>query len=276
MEDHPGPEDGDTGVKADDGEEVVVYVGVAKTWGRGTMFMKQFKSDTYTEERVSNPYFPFTGKPDWEMAAFLLQSDSAWQTLMSSSSLNFFDFIPHKVYVEAEHAIRVDYGFMTGDHAWEPQEDLPDGMTLLGVVLSSDKTKVSNLAGNCYAHPLLITLANINPDDWLGPLWKSGRHIILCILHLQESLWTSVQFLHHLYPSSLYYPSHVHLHSLMLDVKRGNWQLQDVKLRETKTKNLVLKSCGTVWSAVFDWLRNWTFKPYPGIHQAIDHSMTKT
>ncbi|KAG1902914.1 uncharacterized protein F5891DRAFT_1186057 [Suillus fuscotomentosus] len=37
--------------------------------------MKQFESDTYAEERMSNPYFPFAGKPDWEMAAFLLQSD---------------------------------------------------------------------------------------------------------------------------------------------------------------------------------------------------------
>ncbi|KAG2110896.1 uncharacterized protein F5147DRAFT_772164 [Suillus discolor] len=276
MEDHPGPEDGDTGVKADDGEEVVVlqasvtptgapalptpapalldsrrsgtppalrktavwtavtpplvvYVGAAKTWGRGTAFMKQFKSDTYTEERVSNPYFPFAGKQDWEMAAFLLWSDLSmadideflklefnrklllsfhssrelrgcaemlpsppqWkhqivpteflttktlqifyqdpieclQSLLSHPMLaDSFDFIPCKVYAEAEHAVHVYYGFMTGDHAWELQEDLPDGMTLLGVVLSSDKTKVSNLAGNCYAHPLLITLANIDPD----------------------------------------------------------------------------------------------------------------
>ncbi|KAG1730078.1 hypothetical protein EDB19DRAFT_1641487, partial [Suillus lakei] len=44
------------------------------------------------------------------------------------------------------------------------QECLPDGATLLGVVLSSDKTKVSNLSGNCYAHPLLISLANINSE----------------------------------------------------------------------------------------------------------------
>ncbi|KAG1856780.1 hypothetical protein F4604DRAFT_1931785 [Suillus subluteus] len=229
MEDHPGPEDGDTGVKADDGEEVVVYVGAAKTWGTGTTFMKQFESDAYAEERVSNPYFPFAGKPDWEMAAFLLRSELSmadideflklefnrklplsfhserelrgctemlpsppqWkyqivptefpmtktlrifyrdpikclQSLLSHPMLaDSFDFIPRKVYAEAEHAVRVYHGFMTGDHAWELQEDLPDGATLLGVVLSSDKTKVSNLAGNRYAHPLLITLANIDPD----------------------------------------------------------------------------------------------------------------
>ncbi|KAG2364695.1 hypothetical protein BDR07DRAFT_1279008, partial [Suillus spraguei] len=44
---------------------------------------------------------------------------------------------------------------------------LPDGATLLGVVLSSDKTKVSNFAGNCYAHPLLIILANIDPNVYV-------------------------------------------------------------------------------------------------------------
>ncbi|KAG2038300.1 hypothetical protein BDR03DRAFT_1045519 [Suillus americanus] len=46
----------------------------------------------------------------------------------------------------------------------ELQEHLPDGATLLGVVLSSDKTKVSNLSGNHYTHPLLISLANINSE----------------------------------------------------------------------------------------------------------------
>jgi hypothetical protein len=65
---YTGLEDGNASVEACDGEEVVLYVGAAMTWGRGTTFMKQFKSDKYAEERVNNPYFPFTGKPDWEMA----------------------------------------------------------------------------------------------------------------------------------------------------------------------------------------------------------------
>ncbi|KAG1783205.1 hypothetical protein EV702DRAFT_1191636 [Suillus placidus] len=216
MEDYPGLEDGNAIVEASDGEEVVLYVGAAKTWGRGTTFMKQFKSDKYTEERVNNPYFPFAGKPDWEMAAFILQLDLSmadideyleleflqgraemlpsppqWkfqivptefpttktlqifyrdaieclQSLLSHPMLaGSFDFITQKVYTEAAHVVCVYYGFMTDDRAWKLQEGLPDGATLLGVVLSSDKTKVSNLAGNRYAHPLLITLANIDPD----------------------------------------------------------------------------------------------------------------
>ncbi|KAG1866355.1 hypothetical protein C8R48DRAFT_772453 [Suillus tomentosus] len=118
------------------------------------------------------------------------------QSLLSYPMLaDSFDFIPCKVCAEAEHAVRAYYGFMTGDHAWELQEDLPDGATLLGVVLSSDKTKtlyyllvlITIDTIRCthlldfllldhmifpllpsprvyYAHPLLITLANIDPD----------------------------------------------------------------------------------------------------------------
>ncbi|KAG1744030.1 uncharacterized protein EDB91DRAFT_1050772 [Suillus paluster] len=43
---------------------------------------------------------------------------------------------------------------MTGDHAWNLQ--------VRSHVSISDKTKVSNIAGNRYAHPLLVSLANID------------------------------------------------------------------------------------------------------------------
>ena len=42
------------------------------------------------------------------------------------------------------------------------QETLPPGATMLGVVLSSDKTNISVMSGNHMAHPLLISLANID------------------------------------------------------------------------------------------------------------------
>ena len=34
---------------------------------------------------------------------------------------NSFDFMPQKIYTEAERAIHIYYGFMTGDRAWELQ-----------------------------------------------------------------------------------------------------------------------------------------------------------
>ena len=42
------------------------------------------------------------------------------------------------------------------------QEALPPGTTLLGVVLSSDKTNILVMSGNHMAYPFLISLANID------------------------------------------------------------------------------------------------------------------
>ena len=42
------------------------------------------------------------------------------------------------------------------------QEALPPGATIRGVVLSSDKTNISVMSGNRMAHPVLISLANID------------------------------------------------------------------------------------------------------------------
>ena len=44
------------------------------------------------------------------------------------------------------------------------QSALPQGGTLLGVVLSSDKTNISAATGDRVAHPLLLTLANLSMD----------------------------------------------------------------------------------------------------------------
>jgi len=43
-----------------------------------------------------------------------------------------------------------------------PKARLPQGATLLGVVLSSDKTGLTSMTGDRIAHPLLITIANID------------------------------------------------------------------------------------------------------------------
>jgi len=44
------------------------------------------------------------------------------------------------------------------------KEKIPAGATLLGTVLSSDKTTISAMTGNRMAHPLLISLANIKAE----------------------------------------------------------------------------------------------------------------
>ena len=88
------------------------------------------------------------------------------------------DLVPCHVYRTAERLVRVYSEWMTSDGAWDIQvlslalrgfptyliqwqSKLPDGATLLGVMLSSDKTNISALVGDRCAHPLLLGLANI-------------------------------------------------------------------------------------------------------------------
>ena len=54
---------------------------------------------------------------------------------------------------------------------------LPDGATLLGVILSSDKTNISVMTGDRTAHPVLLSLANIHA----GVRMKSSNHAFLLV-----------------------------------------------------------------------------------------------
>ncbi|KAG1842142.1 hypothetical protein F4604DRAFT_1939014 [Suillus subluteus] len=71
------------------------------------------------------------------------------------------DFVPHRVYMTSARLLRVYSEWLTGDSAWEIQDQLPRGATVLGTVLSSDKTNITNMTGARVAHPLLLGLANI-------------------------------------------------------------------------------------------------------------------
>ncbi|KAF8545834.1 hypothetical protein OG21DRAFT_1491871, partial [Imleria badia] len=73
-------------------------------------------------------------------------------------------FVPRKVWTCTVKLCRVYDKWLSGDRAWSIQEALPPGATLLGVVLSSDKMNISVMSGNRVAHPVLISLANIDTD----------------------------------------------------------------------------------------------------------------
>ncbi|KAG2047666.1 hypothetical protein BDR06DRAFT_847781, partial [Suillus hirtellus] len=52
--------------------------------------------------------------------------------------------------------------WMSGNDAWDMQSAIPKGATLLGTILSSDKTNITALMGDHIAHLLLISLSNIH------------------------------------------------------------------------------------------------------------------
>ena len=69
------------------------------------------------------------------------------------------------------------------------QSRLPEGATLLGTLISSDKTNISAMTGNRVAHPLLISLADIIMDFQT----KASNHafILLAILPVPKFLHKS-------------------------------------------------------------------------------------
>lgn len=92
------------------------------------------------------------------------------------------DFTPRKVYSTVQKLCRVYTKWITGDDAWNMQvwhlhvvylllilnsHCSPQGATLLRTILSPDKTNISVLMGDCVAHPLLVSLANIRMNTRL-------------------------------------------------------------------------------------------------------------
>ncbi|KAJ7453564.1 hypothetical protein B0H11DRAFT_1740912, partial [Mycena galericulata] len=85
---------------------------------------------------------------------------------------NHLDLIPKKTFRDGK---RVIGEWITGDGAWEMQAALPTGSTLLGTILTSDKTNISVMNGDRVAHPLLTSLANIN----MNFLMKASNHAFM-------------------------------------------------------------------------------------------------
>ncbi|KAF9225584.1 hypothetical protein BS17DRAFT_699757, partial [Gyrodon lividus] len=85
------------------------------------------------------------------------------------------DFAPQCVYTTAEKLVHMYSEWLTGQAAWDMQSQLPAGATLLGTILSSDQTNISNMTGGRCAHPLLISVANIKMA-WHN---KASSHVFL-------------------------------------------------------------------------------------------------
>ena len=74
-------------------------------------------------------------------------------------------------------------------HAHYPQARLPQGSTSLGIILSSDKTALTAMTGDHSAHPLLITLANINSSVHLS----SSSHALQLLALIPVPKFVGVQ-----------------------------------------------------------------------------------
>ncbi|KAG2108214.1 uncharacterized protein F5147DRAFT_652936 [Suillus discolor] len=152
------------------------YEGAARIHGWGLTFLEWFNDD------------------DWELASFLLSSALSMAAIDHFLGLELIKALPLFFHTAKElwsrakllpsgpkwqyhvistnHPMKLPVHLYCGAYSmniqqmddWQSSLDnskLPEESTLLGVILSSDKTNITNMTGRHIAHPLLISLANI-------------------------------------------------------------------------------------------------------------------
>ncbi|KAI6114186.1 hypothetical protein F5141DRAFT_1187807 [Pisolithus sp. B1] len=73
-----------------------------------------------------------------------------------------------------------EYGeWMSGDKAHQIQNELPDGTTIVPIILASDKVPATRMSGDHEMHPLFLTIVNINSKVHM----KAKVHAWACVAY---------------------------------------------------------------------------------------------
>ncbi|KAH7905390.1 hypothetical protein BJ138DRAFT_1138293 [Hygrophoropsis aurantiaca] len=198
------------------------FEGAGMTYGAGDSFMSRFNSDPYADDMAKinsylslrrtqvNPLSFRTAQelrkrvemlpsgPRWKFKPVITESPTkrplrifyrdpveCLQAILSHPPFaEHIDFVPRKVFECAARLARVYSSWMTGDSTWKLQVSLPKGASLLGVILSSDKTQITNMTGDRSAHPLLISLANLDVD--IRNKTSQNAYLLLALLPIAK------------------------------------------------------------------------------------------
>ncbi|KAJ7040177.1 hypothetical protein C8F04DRAFT_1314136 [Mycena alexandri] len=77
---------------------------------------------------------------------------------------NDMRFAPQKLYADGRETVEVINEMWTASWWWEIQKRLPPGATIAPLILSSDKTMLSNFRGDNSAWPVYLTIGNIGKE----------------------------------------------------------------------------------------------------------------
>ncbi|KAI5987191.1 hypothetical protein EDD15DRAFT_2174021 [Pisolithus albus] len=87
------------------------------------------------------------------------------QELMGNPAFrDVMSYVPERAYTDASGENRIYDEMWTGDWWWDVQAKLPDGAVVAPIILSSDKTTLSQFSGDKKAWPVYLTIGNISKD----------------------------------------------------------------------------------------------------------------
>ncbi|KAG1884751.1 hypothetical protein F4604DRAFT_1878691 [Suillus subluteus] len=92
-------------------------------------------------------------------------------------------YLDHLTYAPEHHFADEGKGehiydeLMSGNWSWEVQTLLPDGSTLVPVILSSDKTQLCQFRGDKTAYPVYLTIGNISKSICRKPSFRAQKLI---------------------------------------------------------------------------------------------------
>ncbi|KAG1760626.1 hypothetical protein EDD22DRAFT_980541 [Suillus occidentalis] len=91
--------------------------------------------------------------------------------------LDHLTYAPERRFTDEGKVERIYDELMSGDWSWEAQTLLPDGATLVPVILSSDKTQLCQFRGDKTAYPVYLTIGNISKSIRRKPSFHTQKLI---------------------------------------------------------------------------------------------------